>query len=151
MAVRVVTVGYGSGALAALRTSVAELKRGDAMAPVTVIAPNNIAGIVARRHLAAGLDGGPGIAGIGVTTLARLSERIATPFLAPRRPATRTVVAAAWRRVLAEDPGRFRDIAEHPATVRALVSAHNDLRDLTAEARSSARYHASDPRSCRPP
>ena len=139
MTVRVVTVGYGCAALAALRTAVAELKRVDPMAPVTVIAPNNIAGIVARRHLAAGIDGTPGIAGIDVTTLARLAERIATPFLAPRRPATRTVLAAAWRRVLAEDPGRFRDIVEHPATVRALVSAHAELRDLTDAARAAVR------------
>ena len=139
MTVRVVTVGYGAAALAALRMAVAELKSVDPMAPVTVIAPNNIAGIVARRHLAAGIDGNPGIAGIDVTTLARLADRIATPLLAPRRPATRTVLAAAWRRVLAENPGRFRNIADHPATVRALVSAHAELRDLTDAARAAVR------------
>lgn len=134
MAVRVRTAGYGAAALQSLSEIVGDVKRDDPMARVTVIAPNNIAGIVARRHLAAGVDGLPGVAGIEVTTLARLAERIAAPLLAPRRPATRTVIAAAWRRALADDPGRFAGIAEHPATVRALVEAHRELRDLSADA-----------------
>src|SRR3954470_23781643 len=100
------------------------------MARVTVIAPNNIAGIVARRYLAAGIDGRPGVAGIEVTTLARLAERVATPLLAPRRPTSRTVIAAGWRRALADDPRCFANIAEHSATVRALAQAHAELRDL---------------------
>ncbi|MGI8869611.1 MAG: PD-(D/E)XK nuclease family protein, partial [Mycobacteriales bacterium] len=48
----------------------------------------------------------------------------------------RAVLAAAWRGALAEDPGRFADIAEHPATVRALADAHVALRDLTTRARA---------------
>jgi ATP-dependent helicase/nuclease subunit B len=131
MTVRVETAAYGAPSLEVLRAVVAEAKRDDPMAAVTVLAPNNIAAIVARRHLAAGGEGHPGIAGIEVITLARLSERLATPRLAPRRPATRAVLAAAWRRVLAEEPGRFRDIAQHPATVRALVAAYAELRDLS--------------------
>jgi len=139
MAVRVETTAYGAAALEALRSVVAELKQDDPMFAVTVIAPNNIGGIVARRHLAAGTGGHFGIAGIEVTTLARLSERIATPLLAPRRPATRTVMAAAWRRALGGAPGRFRDIAEHPATVRALAAAHSELRDLSDVARQAVK------------
>ena len=124
MAVRVVTTGYGAAALDALVSIVGEIKRDDAMAPVTVIAPNNLAGIVARRHLAAR---GRGVAGIDVTTLGRLCERLAAPALAPRRPATRPVTAAAWRRALASEPSQFGEIADHPATVRALVEAHEAL------------------------
>lgn len=145
MTVDVVATAYGTPALEALKTVVAELKRTDPMARVTVIAPNNIAGIVARRHLAAGTTGRPGtpgrrgIAGIDVTTIARLAERIATLLLAPRRPATRTVIAAAWRRALADDPLGFRDIADHPATVRALTQAHTELRDLSPRARQAVR------------
>src|SRR5699024_3519370 len=54
--------------------------------------------------------------------------------LAPRRPATGPVLGTAWRSILTEDPGVFGDIAEHPATVRALVSAHSELRDLSPAA-----------------
>lgn len=134
MVIRVVTTAYGAPALEALRGAVADAKRADPMSLVTVIAPNNIAGIVCRRFLAAGTGGRPGVAGIHVTTPSKLAERIGVPFLAPRRPATRTVTAAAWRHVLADAPGRFGDIADHPATVRALVAAHAELRDLTDEA-----------------
>ena len=57
--------GYGRGALEALRSTVARVKHDDPMAPVTLLLPNNIAGIVARRHLAAGLTGGTtGVAGL---------------------------------------------------------------------------------------
>lgn len=127
----VVTSEYGVAALDHLRQAVTLAKAHDPMAQVTVLAPNNIAGIVARRHLARGTADRPGIAGIEVTTLLRLAERTAAPHLAPRRPATRTVLAAAWRRALHQDPGRFGDIADHPATVRALVQAHADLRDIS--------------------
>src|SRR5699024_1957995 len=57
---------------------------------------------------------------------------LAAPALAPRRPATRQVLASAWRRALRTDPGVFAETADHPATVRALVSAHHELRDLSA-------------------
>ena len=71
---RVHPVPYGHAALEALRSIVTEAKRDDRMAPVTILLPNNIAGIVARRHLAHGLDGlGPGVAGIQLTTLPRLA------------------------------------------------------------------------------
>lgn len=129
---RVVTTAYGIAALDALRTAVGEVKRDDPMAPVMVIAPSNIAGIVARRHLAHGVAGRPGVAGIEVTTLARLAERLASPVLAQRKPATQVITAAAWRRALANRPGVFAGIAEHPATVRALVEAHRELRDVGA-------------------
>jgi ATP-dependent helicase/nuclease subunit B len=133
--IRVETTMYGGSALARLTAVVADLKRTDPMTPVTVLAPNNVAGIVARRHLAKGLgDGLSGIAGIEVSTLARFAEQLSAHTLAPRRPATRPVVAASWRHVLSQDPGVFNDVAEHPATVRALTAAHTSLRDLTESA-----------------
>jgi ATP-dependent helicase/nuclease subunit B len=132
---RVETTTYGAPALERLTAVVADLKHFDPMAPVTILAPNNVAGIVARRHLAKGLgDGLSGIAGIEVSTLARFAEQLSAHTLAPRRPATRPVVAAGWRRALSEDPGVFGDVADHPATVRALTSAHTQLRDLTESA-----------------
>src|ERR1035437_8130834 len=55
MTVQVRTTAYGRPALEALRAAVAKLQEDDPMAPVTVLVPNNIAGIVARRFLAHGL------------------------------------------------------------------------------------------------
>jgi ATP-dependent helicase/nuclease subunit B len=133
--IRVETTTYGAQALERLTAVVADLKRTDPMAPVTILAPNNVAGIVARRHLAEGLgDGLSGIAAIEVSTLPRFAEQLSAHTLAPRRPATRPVVAASWRHALTQDPGVFGDVASHPATVRALTSAHTQLRDLTESA-----------------
>ncbi|MGY2075036.1 PD-(D/E)XK nuclease family protein [Blastococcus sp. SYSU DS0828] len=122
---------YGRAALEELRDAVREAKDGDPLAPVTVLVPNNIAGIVARRFLAHGLhDGHSGVAALFPTTVVRLAEQLAAPALHPRRPATTAVVAASWRAALSKEPGVFEAVAEHPATVEALVRAGRELRDL---------------------
>src|SRR3954454_22412696 len=98
---------YGRAALEELREAAREAKDGDPMAPVTVLMPNNIAGIVARRFLAHGLgDGHHGLAALFPTTIVRLAEKLAAPTLHPRRPATTPVIAAAWRAAL-KAPGVF--------------------------------------------
>ncbi|ACQ79826.1 ATP-dependent nuclease subunit B-like protein [Beutenbergia cavernae DSM 12333] len=132
------TAASGRPALDALRDAVREAKAGDPLAAVTVVVPDNLTGVVARRALAAGLDGDdarrtPGVAGLVLTTLPRLAETLVAAHLHPRVPATRTVVAAHWRAILREEPGRFGRVAEHPATVRALVRAHTELRDAGDE------------------
>lgn len=132
MQARVIGTPYGAPALQALRSVVSDAKQEDPMAPVTVVVPNNLAGITARRHLAHGLtDGRGGVAGLYVTTLPRLAEQLVAHTLHPRRPATGPVVAAAWRRELNGDPGAFEPVRDHPATVRALARAHRELRDLS--------------------
>jgi len=131
--VQVTTATYGRPALQALRAAVARLKSDDLMAPVTVLVPNNIAGIVARRFLARGLTGeGNGIAGIYLSTLPRLAERLAAPTLTAsgRRPATRPITAAAIRLRLDSSPGIFEPVAGHPSTARALGQALTALRDV---------------------
>lgn len=133
MGAQVSFAAYGRESLEALRAVVAEAKTDDPMAPVTVLVPNNIAGIVARRHLARGLsEGTKGVAGIWFTTLPRLAEQLAAPTLTGegRRPATRPVTAAAIRAALDAEPGGFDRVAEHPATTRALARAHHTLRDV---------------------
>ncbi|HET8969709.1 MAG TPA: PD-(D/E)XK nuclease family protein, partial [Candidatus Nanopelagicales bacterium] len=130
MGLGLVATGYGRPALDALITAVAAAKTEDAMALVTIIVPTNLAGIVARRHLAVHLPSG-GVAGIEVTTLRRLAERSAAHRLAPRRPATRPLVAAAWRHALADAPGVFAEVAAHPATVAATSAAHRELREMS--------------------
>src|SRR3954451_23996350 len=103
---------YGRAALEELRDAVREAKNGDPMAPVTVLMPNNIAGIVARRFLAQGLgDGHRGVAALFPTPTVRLAEQLAAPTLPPRRPATIPVIAAAWRAAL-KAPGAFEPVAE---------------------------------------
>jgi ATP-dependent helicase/nuclease subunit B len=130
--VSTVWTGYGRPAYGELRSAVASCKADDPLAPVTVIVPSNLAGVLVRRALAAGFGRCHGIAGLTVLTLDRLAERIAAPALAGsgRRPVTRPVLAAAWRRALAAEPGVFRPAADHPSTVRALADAHRELREV---------------------
>ncbi len=142
MGVTVRSTAYGSAAYASLRAVVGEAKRHDAMAPVTVVVPSNIVGIIARRTLASTLTpasddrGARGVAGITMLTLDRLAELVAAPALAAagRRPATAPVLTTAWQRELASDPLSFAPVADHPATVTALVEAHRRLRDVSPEA-----------------
>ena len=134
MTVQVRATPYGRPALEALLSAVAQVKAGDPMAPVTVLVPNNIAGIIARRFLAHGLgEKSNGIAGIYFSTLPRLGEQLAAPILtsAGRRPATRPVTAAAIRQRLDADPGIFGPVANHPSTSRALGKAMTALRDVS--------------------
>lgn len=123
---------YGAPAFATLRRVVGEAKSGDLLRPVTVLAPTNLAGVAARRSLAAGIGDRPGVAGLMVTTVDRLAEKLAAAALvgSGRRPATGAVLAAAWRRALDEAPGTFGPVATHPSTVRALASAHRELREV---------------------
>ncbi|TDW78017.1 ATP-dependent helicase/DNAse subunit B [Kribbella pratensis] len=123
---RIESTAYGAAALECLQAVVARLKADDPMTPVTLLLPNNLSGVVARRHLAVS-----GIAGLYLATLERLAEQIAAGMLSPRRPATRPIVAATWRTALAKAPGIFQEVAEHPSTIQALASAHRELRDLT--------------------
>src|SRR4051794_32917223 len=120
-----IETAYGATALDALARVVGELKSGDPMAPVSIVVPNNLAGIVARRRLAGGLPGGrPGIAALEITTLRRLAEGLAVSHLAGRRPATRPLLAATYRAALIEDAGVFAPVADHTATLQALARTH---------------------------
>ena len=128
----VVWTSYGAPAYEALGLAVAEAKNGDPLAPVSVLVPANLCGVVARRVLARGVAGRGGVAGLLMLTVDRLAERIAAPALTGtgRRPATSAVLAAAWRRALAEDAGVFAAVAAHPVTVQALADRHRELREV---------------------
>ncbi|MEU4291155.1 PD-(D/E)XK nuclease family protein [Kribbella sp. NPDC026596] len=123
---RIESTAYGAAALECLQAVVSRLKADDPMTPVTLLLPNNLAGVIARRHLARS-----GIAGLYLATLERLAEQLAAGVLSPRRPATRPIVAATWRTALSKAPGIFEEVAEHPSTIQALASAHRELRDLS--------------------
>lgn len=134
MSMKLVTTGYGAAAYAALREVVAAAKSDDPLAPVFLVVPTNLCGVMARRVLARGYhDSRPGVAGLAVATLPRLAERLAAPTLSAtgRMPLTTPVLGAAWRRALAADPGPLRPVAGHPATARALMDVYRALRDLS--------------------
>jgi ATP-dependent helicase/nuclease subunit B len=123
---RVLTTAYGASALDLIVNVVSQVKNDDPMTMTTIVIPNHLAGMVVQRHLST--QGG--IAGLQVTTLPRLAERIAATNLAPRRPQTRAILTASWRASLDTSPGGFAKVSEHPATTRALALAHRELRDL---------------------
>jgi RecB family exonuclease len=137
-----------------LRSEIGDAKHGDPLAPVTVIVPSNHVGVAARRLLASGRLGpvcpqGAGIAAVTFLTVYRLGELLGAPRLAAegRRPVSTPVIAAAFRRALADRPGVFGPVAAHPATEQALVSAYRELRDLTPgalEALRSQSHRAAD-------
>ena len=73
--------GYGAAAYEALREVVGVVKDGDPLAPVSVLVPTNLCGVIARRVLARGVAGRAGVAGLSVLTVDRLAELIAAPTL----------------------------------------------------------------------
>ena len=129
-------VPYGPAATLALRDAIVRAKDGDPLAPVTVAVPSNYAGLSLRRSLGLGdlslsaVSGRDGIVNVRFIVLARVAELLGAPTLAAerRRPLTGAVRAEAIRAALAEDPGVFRDVAEHTATERSLDATLRDLR-----------------------
>jgi hypothetical protein len=134
---KIVTTPYGPSASAALRDELARLKTNEPLLPVTVVVPTNSVGVSVRRRVASGelgsvAGGRPGLVGVNFLTVYRLAELLAAGRLAAagRRPVSTPVVAGAVRQVLANEPGLFRPVAEHPATEEALVAVHRELSDL---------------------
>lgn len=124
------TTAFGADAVVKLRDLVAKAKAGSPLAPVTIIVRDNIAAISVRRALAVGVGGQGGVAAVNVTTLRRLAEQLLAAAGDTLPPVTSALLTALWRRELADDPGCFAPVVEHPATVRALVRAHGELRAL---------------------
>ncbi|MGI9119446.1 MAG: PD-(D/E)XK nuclease family protein [Acidimicrobiales bacterium] len=127
------TTTYGRPAVNLLGAQVKSAKGGDPLAPITVIVASNYAALSARRALAAQAGG---VANVSFLTLHRLAERLGSASLAAagRRPVSAPVLAQAVRVVLADDPGVFAPVADHPATELALVAATRELSGLTPAA-----------------
>jgi ATP-dependent helicase/nuclease subunit B len=147
-------VRYGRPAARALRDAISGVKGSDPLAPATVVVPSNHVGVAARRLLASGAAGricenGTGIAAVTFLTVYRLGELLGAGRLSGsgRRPVSTPVIAAALRAALAEDPGMFAPVADHPSTEMAFVAAYRELRDLSPEALvalSAQSHRASD-------
>src|SRR3954471_12171349 len=116
----------GPPAVDTLARAIAQAKAGDPLAPVTVAVPSTYAGLSLRRTLG-GRPGG--LVNVGFSSPARIAELLGAPALAAsgRRPLPPAAVTEAVRAALADDPGRFRAVATHPATERRLTSAITEL------------------------
>ncbi|GAA4982444.1 PD-(D/E)XK nuclease family protein [Pseudonocardia tropica] len=148
------TTSFGAPAYRALVDLVRAVKGADPLRRITVVVPSERVGVAARRAVARG-GGSPGVAALQVVTLRRLAESLAAAELvsAGRRPLTGARLAAAVRDVLVEEPGVFEPVAGHVGTLRAIVEAHRDLREVApgaseripageAVAADAARVHA---------
>ncbi|MEX2658974.1 MAG: PD-(D/E)XK nuclease family protein, partial [Acidimicrobiales bacterium] len=120
-------VSYGRPATEALAARIAAAQAAHPLDTVTVIVPSNPAGLSARRLLGSGALGATGLANVGFVTPFRLAELLGSTELGERRPLTNPVLAAAARRVLADEPGIFAEVAGHQATQAALVHLYGEL------------------------
>ena len=123
--------GYGRAALAELNRLVRAVKKGDALAPVTVLVPSNGVGVAARRWLA---SEPPGVGNVTFTTVHRLAESFGASTLAARgrRPVSPPIVLAALRHELAIDAGMLAPVGNHPATEEALLRVDRELTGMTS-------------------
>jgi hypothetical protein len=128
-AIEVHATPYGSPALELLAGQLDRIKRGESLAPVSVVVPSNYAAVSVRRSLA-GRKGG--VANVSMLTMFRLAERLGGRVLAAsgRRPVSTPVIGQAVRDVLSSQPGMFAPVAHHPTTELALISAVRELGSL---------------------
>jgi ATP-dependent helicase/nuclease subunit B len=120
---------FGVDAMDALARRVAEAKVADPLAPVTIVVRDDIAAITVRRRLARGVGARPGVAAIDVTTLRRFADLLLARAGVVRPPVSPARLATLLRAELAADAGCLAAVAGHPATIRALVRAHRELRE----------------------
>lgn len=125
----------GLPALEALVGALAEVRGGDPLMPATVLVPGPLAALHVRRAL--GRLGG--VAAVDVVTAERLAGRLAAPVLAAA--GSTPLPPGGWeeavRVVLAADPGPFRQVAHHPATVARVAVALRRLRPASAADRQA--------------
>lgn len=124
-------VAYGSPAREALVAAIAGAKAGDPLAPVTVIVPTNYAGLAMRRRLAGEL----GLVNVRFQVAARTAELLGGARLAAagRKPLVPWVRREAIRAALGQGPGIFAPVAAHPATIRQIARAFDDLADAAPD------------------
>lgn len=138
MTIDLYTVRFGAAAAAMLAGVVAVNQQADPFARVTVLVPDNLTGVMARRALGAA----HGVVNVTFVTPAGLAAQLSGGTLPS---VSRCVLAAAVRDTLAvQTSGLFAPVAAHRATEAALISASLDLAGadgatLADLARSSSR------------
>lgn len=129
---RLQRVTIGPQALRQLGALITVLKGNNLLAPVTVVVPHPLAGLAIRRSLAT-TEGG--VVNVRFDILARIADAVAAPAFASEglRPLNNTIMAAAVRHVLHENPGTvLEEVASHPATQSELsrfVTTYSSLDD----------------------
>ena len=133
MAASLLRTRYGQTATSALADVVRDAKADNPLTPVTVVVTDHSHGLMLRRRLAARSGG---LSAVDFVTLLDLARHLSTgsPLLTGRRPVSNAVVLAATRRLLADRPGAFGSVAEHPSVEQAIVSAHRNLCEVHPEA-----------------
>ncbi|HUP76000.1 MAG TPA: PD-(D/E)XK nuclease family protein [Acidimicrobiales bacterium] len=123
-------VPFGRAATSALAAAIGRAKQsaGDPMAPVTVVAPTNLAGLSARRLIGSGrIEGAGGLINVAFVSPDQLAATLAPPQL-DRVPLTDIALVAAIRAQLAHDhDGFFAPVAGHRATEQALRAVYHEL------------------------
>lgn len=112
---------------------IAEEKRHDVLAPVTVVTPTRYAGLALRQEL-----GREGFANVRFMPAPVLSELLGAAALVQlgRKPLTGVLEGLAVRRVLADSDGPLHEVSEHPSTQFSVRSAFRQLRNTDEHLRS---------------
>ena len=133
METKILRTRYGRPATAALAEVIHASKDGDPLAQMTVVVPDHTLGLTVRRQLAANASG---LVAVDFITLLDLARRISagSPLISSRRPVSDAVVLAATRRLLAERPGAFAPVADHPSVEHTVMATHRNLREVHPEA-----------------
>lgn len=110
-------------ALAELAIIISQIQAKDPLAPVTVLVPSHASGRDVANFLGRTLNAGAGSAGIKALTLKDLAGDLIAdePGINGRRPLLPVLRLGAVTKVLTDDPGLFKDVADQPATARAIA------------------------------
>ncbi len=111
--------------------AIAELKRGDPLAPVTVVGPSLYANLSLRHEFSSERGG---FSNVRFATLASVAELLGAPRLVSERPGAsplKPAIESAAVRAALKDAGadsRLSPFADNPAAIRSLRSTFRDLR-----------------------
>ena len=113
---------------------VADEKRDDVLAPVTVVTPTRYAGLALRQEL-----GREGFVNVRFMVLPMLAELLGGAALERegRKPLTSVVETITLRQVLEESSGPLSRVREHPSTLHSLRVAFGQLRNVSDEVRAN--------------
>ncbi|MCU1345340.1 MAG: hypothetical protein JWL70_1606 [Acidimicrobiia bacterium] len=129
-------VPYGAPATNELAAVIQAAQAADPLAPITVLVSSNLAGLAARRALS---DRHGGLLNVRFLVPARFAELVlaAVQPEAAVAPMGKAVRHEAVRSVLAEHPGLFGSVADHPSTVEAVIELLDQAPSLAQRAADS--------------
>ncbi len=127
----IILVRQGPEAIKQLSNLINCLKKGDALAPVTVIGPSVYSNLYLRHNL--GLSG---FVNIRFLVLSRLSEFLGAPSLARKgsKPMTLSIESSAIRTVASDMSGILSDLKSHPAMLTSLKRTFRSLNYTSPDA-----------------